>query len=200
METTTGGGGRGMKKSIVVPGETICVVEEFLPGRGASAEPSGYVKSRILGKVEYDIKQREVHVRELKQVDRLERGDRVFAEVKDVQEKIAVAEAFAKLPNTPLKYRRTGVILARRNDSMENMVGIGDIVLVEVSSIYRGLITFDIYPPGCGVVLATCNQCGRLMEKRDNMLVCSRCGSRERRRTVLKYGKIEALEELLGAH
>jgi exosome complex RNA-binding protein Csl4 len=39
-----------------------------------------------------------------------------------------------------------------------------------------------------------------LMEKRDNMLVCSRCGSRERRRTVLKYGKIEALEELLGAH
>ena len=188
-----------MKKSIVVPGEKICVVEEFLPGRGTSADPNGYVKSRILGKVEYDIKQREVHVKHIKQVDHLERKDRVFAQIKDVQEKIAVAEAFAKLPDTFLKYRRTGVILARKNDNMENLVGIGDIAILEVSSIYRGLITFDIYPPGCGVVSATCNQCGRPMEKKDNMLVCSRCGNRERRRTVLKYGNIGPLKELLGA-
>jgi hypothetical protein len=115
-----------------VPGETICVVEEFLPGRGASAEPSGYVKSRILGKVEYDIKQREVHVRELKQVDRLERGGQGLRRGEGCAGKNSCRGGLCKASkHPPSNYRRTGVILARRNDSMENVVGIGDIVLVE---------------------------------------------------------------------
>ncbi len=187
-----------MKKTIALPGEPICVMEEFLPGRGVSADPNGVVKSRYFGKVYYDLNKREVSVVLFRESSILEEKDRVLAEVKDVQDKIAVAEAFAKFPDKPLKYRRTGVILARKNDQMETLVGVGDVVIVEVSSIYRGLVTFDIYEPGCGVLLAICSVCGKVLEKKDDILICKNCSNKERRRTVLKYGNIQLLKELVG--
>jgi len=187
-----------MKKSLAFPGEPICVIEEFLPGKGVISDVRGLVKSRYFGKVVYDMNSRKVSVTSLKENVELVKNDRVLAEVRDVQEKIAVAQAFAKLPDKPLKYGRTGVLIAHRNDQMENLVGVGDIAVVEVASIYRGIVTFDIYRPGCGVLLATCSVCGRALEKKNNGLKTNHCGNRERRRTVLKYGSLELLAELVG--
>ncbi|MEM4281085.1 MAG: exosome complex RNA-binding protein Csl4 [Candidatus Caldarchaeum sp.] len=187
-----------MKKTLVFPGEPICVVEEFLPGRGVTLDAKGVVKSQFFGKVVYDMNNREVNVTSFKENYGLAKNERVLAEVKDVQEKIAVAEAFAKLPDKPLKYRRTGVLVSRRNDQMENLVGVGDIAVMEVTSIFKGIITLDIYRPGCGVLLASCSVCGRVLEKKNHVLLCGRCGNRERRRTVLKYGNLQVLAELVG--
>ncbi|MCS7129706.1 MAG: exosome complex RNA-binding protein Csl4 [Candidatus Caldarchaeum sp.] len=186
-----------MRKNLVIPGETVCVIEEFMPGEGVAADQAGLVKSLYLGRVVYDMNKRCVNVLTIKESYELKAKDRVVAEVKDVQEKIAVARAFVKLPDKPLKHTRTGVLLARRNDVMEDVVGVGDIAVLEVSSIYRGILTFDVYKPGCGVVLAFCSICRRTLEKKDQFLVCSGCGSRERRRTVLKYGNTQLLKELV---
>ncbi len=186
-----------MKKTIVLPGEPICMIEEFLPGKGVSVDPNGIVKSLYFGKVYYDLNKREVSVVLFGEKNVLEEKDIVLAEIKDVQDKIAVAEAFAKFPDKPLKYRRTGVILAKKNDQMDELVVEGDVVIVEVSSIYRGIVTFDIYKPGCGVFLAICSACGRVLEKKERLLVCKNCGNKERRRTVLKYGNLELLKELV---
>jgi exosome complex component CSL4 len=188
----------GLRKKLVVPGEVLCVLEEFLPRLGAFVNGEGKVKARFLGEAVYDLKSKEVSVKPLKQIIDLRPGDRVIAEVKDVQDKIAVAEAFLKLPNTPLKYRRTGVLVAKRNDVLDNLLGIGDIAVLTVRGVYRGLNTFDVYSPGCGVMLAICSVCGNVLDKRDNVLVCSRCGNRERRRTVLKYGNLDVLKQLVG--
>ncbi|MEM0443089.1 MAG: exosome complex RNA-binding protein Csl4 [Candidatus Caldarchaeum sp.] len=186
-----------MRKTMVVPGEPVCVIEEFLPGDGVIVNSSGLVKSVYVGQVSYDMNKRYVNVVNVKEKQELRARDRVVAEVKDVQEKIAVARAFVKLPDKPLKHRRTGVLLGRRNEQMEDVVGIGDIAVLEVASIYRGLITFDIYKPGCGVVLAFCSVCRRPLEKKDQLLFCGKCGSRERRKTVLKYGNDQLLRELV---
>ncbi|MCS7136944.1 MAG: exosome complex RNA-binding protein Csl4 [Candidatus Caldarchaeum sp.] len=185
-----------MRKRIVVPGEVLCVTEEFLPKKGAVADEYGRVKSRFLGEAIYDYKMKEVEVRPLKEQASLGPKDRVIAEVKDVQERIAVAEAFVKLPDKPMKYGRMGVILGRRNDSLENILGFGDIAVLNVLSVYRGLVSFDVYSPSCGVILAMCSICGNVLDKRDNVLVCGKCGNRERRKTVLKYGNLQILKQL----
>lgn len=187
-----------MKKKFVVPGEVLCVAEEYLPLEGVFADQRGFIKSRFLGQALYNLRMKEVKVLPLKEIVSLGPRDRVIAEVRDVQERIAVAEAFVKLPETPMKYRRMGVILGRKNDALENIVGIGDIALLNVVNVYRGLVTFDIYSPGCGVMLAMCSVCGNVLDKRNGILVCSRCGSRERRKTVLKYGNLEILKQLMG--
>jgi len=185
---------------IVVPGEPICVIEEFLPGKGTLVERDGVIKAKYVGKVVYNFNDRTVSVNAEKVVDLLEKDDRVVAEIVDVQRKIAVAEAFAKLPDEPLKYRRTGVLVVRRTDQIENLVGVGDIAILQVVSVFRGIVTFDIYRPGLGVLIAMCSVCGRLLEKKDHTLVCSRCGNRERRKTVLKYGNLQLLKELVSTN
>lgn len=187
-----------MKKKIVTPGEVLCVEEEFLPKYGVFSDEEGRVKSQFLGIVSYDLKAKEVMVQPAKEVISLGPKDKVVAEVKDVQERIAVAEAFVKLPAKPMKYSRMGVIVGRKNDALENIVGIGDIAVLNVVNVYRGLVTFDIYAPGCGVMLAMCSVCGNILEKRNNLLFCPKCGNRERRKTVLKYGNLQVIKQLVG--
>ncbi|MEM0349492.1 MAG: exosome complex RNA-binding protein Csl4 [Candidatus Caldarchaeum sp.] len=190
--------GSGLRKRLVVPGEVLCVTEEFLPRLGAFVNGDGNVKARVVGEAVYDLKAKEVSVKPVKEIIDIRPGDRVIAEIKDVQEKIAVAEAFVKLPSTPLKYRRTGIVVAKRNDVLENMLSVGDIAILAVRGVYRGLNTFDIYSPGCGVMLAICSVCGGVLDKRDNFLTCGKCGNRERRKTVLKYGNLDILKQLVG--
>jgi len=196
METSSPA--QNLRKRSVVPGEVLAVVEEFVPAEGVFTDELGRLKSRWLGEAFFDLKAKEVKVQPAKSIVAINPRDRVVAEVKDVQERIAIAEAFIKLPNIPLKYRRTGVILGRRNDSLENIIGIGDIALLNVVNIFRGMVTFDIYSPGCGVMLAMCSVCGSVLEKKENLLVCGKCGNRERRKTVLKYGNMELLKQLAG--
>ncbi|MCS7110327.1 MAG: exosome complex RNA-binding protein Csl4 [Candidatus Caldarchaeum sp.] len=192
------GADTSVKRKFVVPGEVLCVAEEYLPLEGVFADEGGFVKSRFLGEALYNLRMKEVKVLPVKEIVSLGARDRVIAEVRDVQERIAVAEAFVKLPDKPMKYRRMGVILGRRNEALENIVGIGDITVLNVVNVYRGLVTFDIYSPGCGVMLAMCSVCGNVLDKRDSVFVCGRCGSRERRKTVLKYGNLQVLKQLMG--
>ena len=133
-----------------------------------------------------------------KQLEAVKPGDRLLARVRDVQDKIAVLEALAKIDGTPLKYPRTGVVIARRGENLDNVVGVGDYAIVEVSSIYYGLITFDLYGHALGCIASLCSRCGSILEKRGNMLECGKCGSRERRKLALKYGSLnQFIEEMV---
>ncbi|MEM3096482.1 MAG: exosome complex RNA-binding protein Csl4 [Nitrososphaerota archaeon] len=176
---------------MAVPGDKLCVIEEYVPGLGTKALDDGRVYASVFGVVEYDRVNRDVRVKPIRQPESISKGERLLAFVKDVQDKIAVASAIARLGGRPLRYPRTGVILARRGEMLDNVVGVGDLILVTVSSIFNGMITFDISPPGCGCILAVCSRCGSTLEKRGNILECLRCGNRERRKLVLKYGDME---------
>lgn len=127
----------------------------------------------------------------LKSLDTVSKGDRLIAVVRDVQDKIAVAEAISRPGGRPLRHTRTGIILTKRGEVLDDVVGVGDLVVVGVSSIFNGLITFEITCPGCGCILSACSQCGGQMERRGPLLECVKCGRRERRRLALKYGDLD---------
>jgi exosome complex RNA-binding protein Csl4 len=137
------------------------------------------------------MEKREVHVLPFRSLDVVSKDERLIAVVRDLQDKIAVAEAIARPGGKPLRHPRTGIILARRGDTLDDMVGVGDLIVVGVSSIFNGLITFDLTCPGCGCILAACSQCGGQMERKGPLLECSKCGRRERRRLALKYGYLD---------
>jgi len=186
-----------VKKGLVTPGEPLCVIEEYSPGGRTEASPNGLVYSTLLGTPTFDRMRRIVAVRPIRPLEDLRKGDLVLIEIRGVQEKIAVAQIVAK-DNRSLKHPRSGVIIGRRTEPIEGSVGIGDLLLAVVSANFNGLLTLDIHGTGLGVILAVCDTCGGTLQKSGPILVCSRCGRRQRRKTHPDYGNVDKILSLLG--
>jgi len=181
------------KEEIVVPGEDICIIEEFIPKEGVKAGPDGRVYSILLGKPIFDIKNHEIYVEPVKTVESIRKGDYVVAEVKNIQDRIAIVKIIGKISKGPLKYSRTAVIVGRRNGELDEMIGIGDIIVGFVANVKNGMITLDIYNHNCGVLIAKCNVCNRPLIKRGRELYCNRCKRVEKRKILIDYGNINKL-------
>ena len=176
---------------IVAPGEPICVAEEFMPGENVRLHEDGVVASILQGRVSYDLRRRVVNVRPLKRVEEIKVGDTVLGEVKEVQDKIAITNILSVNSST-LKHQRVAVILPspRMRGNMKDYVGIGDLVVASVTTIFTGIIGLSIWKPGLGVVYAICNKCSGTLKRVGRTLICTRCGEREKRKIVPYYGNL----------
>ncbi|HIQ29483.1 MAG TPA: hypothetical protein EYH45_02850 [Candidatus Caldiarchaeum subterraneum] len=185
-------------EKIVVPGEPVCVIEEFTPKTGVVINSNGSVSSIYVGKPLFDFKRREVSITPVKNVETIRKGDYVVAEVKHVHERVAIASILGKIPTGPLKYPRTAVVLSRREKSIEDALGVGDILVGLVINTKNGMVTVDISPYNCGVLLSKCNTCGRILVKKVKELYCQRCRKTEKRKTLIDYGNTNKLLNYVG--
>ena len=185
---------------VVAPGEPICVQEEFNPGENTSLDKRGIVSSRILGKVSYDRSRREVRVKPLKNPEGVKIGDVVLAQVKEVQDKIAVVNILST-NGRPLKHPRTAVIIPGRGRSgrgdMKEVVGVGDLIMAQVVTSFMGVIGLSIWKPNLGVALGICDKCSGILTKTRRGLICSRCGEKHKRKIVPSYGNLDRLVSML---
>lgn len=193
-----------MKESkIAVPGEKVCIIEEFLPGKGARQSADGIVYATVVGRLLYDMRKREVSVKPMKELDSISTGDIVLGEVKELQSKMAVIRLMGK-NGRGLKYPQTAMLLAdAKSGALDNHIGIGDIIIGKVSQIHLDMIYISIWEHGLGVVLAVCDHCGMLMERyqreRDKYnLLCPKCGRKGSRKIVNYYGVVKKLYSWLG--
>ena len=184
---------------IVSPGEPICVEEEFLPGENTRLHEDGIVASKTYGKVKYDRHSRKVRVEPLKTLDEIKVGDMVLAEVKEVQDKVAVVEIIS-VNNRPLKHARTAFILPapKMKGTMDDYVGVGDLVIAMVINVFAGVIGLTIWRQGLGAIYSLCDSCGGLLKRTQKGLVCTRCGKREKRKIVHYYGNMARLVSIVG--
>ncbi len=184
---------------IVSPGQPICVEEEFLPGENTKLHGDGVVASITYGRVRYDRRARKVKVEPLKPVEEVRVGDTVLAEVKEVQDKIAVVEIIS-VDGRPLKHPRTAFILPapRMRGTMDEYVGVGDLVVAVVINIFAGVIGLTIWRQGLGAIYSLCDSCGGLLKRTQKGLVCTRCGKREKRKIVHYYGNMARLASMVG--
>ena len=180
-------------EKIVVPGEPVCVIEEFIPRMGVKVTSNGSVNAIYVGKPVFDLKRHEVSITPVKNVETIKKGDYVVAEVKNMHDRIAIASVLGKISKGPLKYPRTAVVLARREKSIEDVIGVGDILIGLVINAKNGMVTVDISPYNCGVLLAKCNTCGRVLVKKGKELYCQKCQKTDRRKTLIDYGNINKL-------
>ena len=181
------------------PGEPICVAEEYMPGENVELDKGGVVVSVLRGRVSYDHNRRVVRVEPLKLVEKLRVGDKVLAEVKEVQDKIAIASILS-VNGRNLKHPRTAVILPNpgMRKTMDQYVGIGDLAVASVVTTFMGVIGLSIWRQDLGVVLARCDKCSGILKKVRRNLICARCGSTGKRKIVPQYGSIAYLISMMG--
>jgi len=184
---------------VVTPGEPICVEEEFSAGENVKLHGDGVLASVISGVVHYDHSRRVVSVKPLKQVEDVKVGDQVLAQVREVQEKIAIATIISA-NGSALKHPRTGVIIPGKGVRIEDMrqhLGVGDLVVASIVTDFMGVIGLSIWRQDLGVVLGICQRCSGVLLRSRRVLLCARCGEEQKRKIAPYYGNLERLASMM---
>jgi len=176
----------------VVPGEELCVVEEFTPGDG-TYERNGRVYSMRVGLALYDFVSRRVHV-----VTSLEKctvipkaGNIVYGQVVSLKDDIASVKIMEVENTRKFSGIFSGVLHISQVSknyikTIDEAIKVGDIIRAKVVTSWSPyqLTTKHVT---LGVVLALCSKCGSPLWKVAEKLVCRKCGNIESRKVSTKY-------------
>jgi exosome complex component CSL4 len=178
---------------LVVPGDRLGVIEEFVPDAGTYVK-DGVIYSKVIGRVLVDLIHRRVQVHQLigpSKVPAL--GATVLAQVSNAQNDSAGARIF-EIGEEEINGVFTGVlhvsdVALRYVDSMYDVCKAGDIIRAKVVSEKNRTYHLSTKEKNLGVVYAFCSNCGTLLEPRRQAMHCPRCGRIEKRKTASDYGK-----------
>lgn len=181
-----------MSDNIVLPGDVVGVVEEYV-GEGFVYEDRGVLRAATVGVVQRDPTKHVVKVeRKAKMPNIPTKGDIIYGVVSDVKPKMVVVD-LVSMGRRVFQPPFTGLlpismISDSRIDSAENLFTESDIVVARVESSSSPFI-ITTRSPEFGVILARCRNCGAMLEydTRTRVLVCSVCGSRDRRKLSSNY-------------
>jgi len=178
---------------LVVPGEELCVIEEFAPGDGAY-EKNGKVYSSRTGVALYDFITRKVQV--LSTYDKMSLAPKVglivYGQVYTVHDEIANVkiteiEGHKKLSGTFSGVLHVSQVSRSYIKKMDDAVKPGDIIRAKVLTSWNPYQLTTRHST-LGVVLALCSKCGSLLWKsKSGKLVCKKCGNVEERKLSSKY-------------
>jgi len=180
---------------IVVPGDRLGVIEEFLPGPG-TYESEGTIYSAATGRALMDLLNKQVSVYPKAHVTRVPHvGSLVLGQVSDVQSKQANIRIFKVGDHSlsgffsgPL---HIGDVSPRYVESMYEACRAGDIVRAKVISEKNRTFHLTTNEKDLGVVYAFCSRCGHSLTQRRFIMRCPECDNTERRKTAADYGKGE---------
>ncbi|MEM2021101.1 MAG: exosome complex RNA-binding protein Csl4 [Zestosphaera sp.] len=184
-----------LNKLRLVPGEEVCVLEEFLPGNG-TYEHEGIVRSTIVGRPLIDLDIRVVEVRpSSNRVYMPTAGSIVYGIVSLVKDEYALARIYCDAKCRKYLTTFTGILYVSQISDMYvrsvyELVRPGDVVKAKSLSDtppYR----LTLKERQLGVVLAYCSVCGAKLVKHGNTLSCPACKSSENRKTAPEYNNIK---------
>lgn len=187
----------GVQKSrqgdIVMPGDKICVIEEYLPGPGAYSDHDGWVRSSIIGRIVIDRNQRTVTVRQIRNRPFVPKpGDIVIGVVASMSDDLAFVNIIRIEGKQSSSTSFTGVIhISQANDkyieTLYDAIRVGDIVRAKVLN-DKTPYQLSLKGPQFGVIAAMCSKCGGMLKKKsEELMVCPRCGNVEKRKVSIKY-------------
>ncbi|MFQ6095932.1 MAG: exosome complex RNA-binding protein Csl4 [Candidatus Bathyarchaeia archaeon] len=177
----------------VTPGEKLGVIEEFISSTGTYVK-DGSIFSRVVGRVLMDLMNKKVSVYPLARGACVPRvGNIVTGNVRSVQDSISILRIF-KIGTRRLSGFFSGVIHIsdcsfRYVDSMFDVCRMGDIARAKVISEKNGAYHLTLKGENLGVLYAFCSSCGHILTRKRARMVCENCGSIERRKTAMDYGR-----------
>ncbi|MEM0026410.1 MAG: exosome complex RNA-binding protein Csl4 [Ignisphaera sp.] len=181
-----------MANKIVVPGEFLCTEEEFIAYIGTYAE-NGVVRAIITGHPVFDLINRRVYIKPVKDVKMPKSGDVVIGLVEQMRDEIAMIRLIGYDINKPFKHEFRSVLhisqaSSSRIQSLYDVVRIGDIVRVRILNSYIPYVV-TAKDAKLGVIAAYCSRCGAplVKEKDRDILRCSFCGNVETRKIAPDY-------------
>jgi exosome complex component CSL4 len=182
------------KRKIVMPGETLATAEELVAGEG-TFEEDGYIKASRIGEYVADAKYKTAIVKPLTNVPTvLKVGDTVFAEIKNVKSQMAIADVVHVLNkdrsiagNASATLHVSEISKEYVKDAMSEYKT-GDIIRARIIQTTPSL-QLSTKGKTFGVIKALCRDCRSFLQKKGEILECKNCGSRERRKIAVDYGK-----------
>lgn len=182
----------------VVPGDEVCIIEEFLPGIG-TYESSGIVRSAFIGEVSIDMNIRVVSVKPRVRVPTLPtKGVVVYGVVAVVKDEYAIVRILAEANGHKYQNVFTGLLhITQASEgyvkNLYDVLRVGDLVKAKVLN-DNPPYNLTVRDRKLGVLLAFCGNCGLTLDKSNNdTLKCRRCGNIEKRKLSIDYGKIKGL-------
>jgi len=182
-----------MEKSdqIVLPGDKIAVLEEFMAGEGAY-EADGAVYASTVGKVEKDMRNRVVMVRPLNPPLVLQKGDMVYGRVTDIRSPIITVEILKVkgfnrgVSGDHIASLHISKVSKGYTTDIRDDVRIGDVIIAEVAQVKPSLQLFTARAH-LGVVRARCAKCRGYLVKKGRDLYCPKCEHTEPRKLAKDY-------------
>jgi exosome complex component CSL4 len=180
-------------EDLVIPGDRIGVIEEFVPSEG-TYEESGTIFSAQVGIVMIDKGEKKVKVyRKLARPIPPRDGDIAIGKIMAVHKQVAEV-SIARIRKQSLSSTISGLIHISQvsdeyTESLDSEFKPGDIVRAKV--INADHIPYQLSTAGStlGVLYTLCSQCGTPLVRTGAKLSCPTCYNVETRRISLNYGK-----------
>ncbi len=180
--------------TLVLPGERLGVIEEFIPDSGTYVR-DGVIYSKIVGRALMDMLNRRVSVYPLLEGAVVPKvGTTVVGQVGNAQSD----NVLVRIIQVGKKKKSTGVfsgilhisdVSDRYIDSMNDATKPGDIIRAKVISEKNQIFHLSTADKNLGVLYGFCSLCGSFLEQRRQEMHCTKCGNVERRKTAVDYGK-----------
>ena len=181
---------------LVVPGERLGVIEEFVPDSGTYVK-DGVIYSKIVGRELVDLQSRRVSVYPAAEGAVVPKvSGVVLGQVGNAQSDNVLVKIF-KVGNKKISGEFGGIlhisdVSDRYVTSMNDVCKPGDIVRAKVISEKNRVFHLTTNDKNLGIIDAFCSRCGSLLEPDRYELHCPKCGNIEKRKLAPDYGK-EAL-------
>ena len=178
---------------LVLPGERLGVIEEFIPDSGTYVE-DGIIYSKVIGRALVDLVSKKVSVYPLVRKEITPSvSSTVIGQVGNAQSDNVLVKIY-KIGSHSVSGNFNGVfhisdVQERYVDSMTDVCKPGDILRAKVISDKNKTYHLSTKDSGLGVLYAFCSRCSRLLESDRYDMKCPNCGNIERRKSALDYGK-----------
>lgn len=178
---------------LVVPGERLGVIEEFVPDSGTFVK-DGVIFSKIVGRSLVDLQTRRVSVYPAVEGAVFPKvGSIVVGQIGNAQSDNVLVRIF-KVGNKEISGEFGGIlhisdVSDRYVTSMGDVCKPGDIVRAKVISDKNRIFHLSTNDRSLGIVDAFCSRDGALLEPDRYELRCPKCGNIEKRKLAPDYGK-----------
>ncbi len=181
---------------VVIPGEVLGTEEEFLPGEGTSTDKEGNIRAVVAGKVNVD-ENRQITISSSDVLQKIKVGDVVYGMVEEMFESVAFITMEHKASPSSKQITHTSAIIPVSEiqegyiECIRDAIHVGDFVKAVVTELTPFRVVLSLKPKGMGVVQAFCSYDRQPMDLKGDVLVCSKCGQREKRKLGTPYGEYE---------
>ena len=182
---------------LVLPGERLGVIEEFIPDSGTYVK-DGIIYSKIVGRALMDLLNKRVSVYPVQEGAIVPKvSSTVIGQVGNAQtdnvlvQILKVRKGKKKPTGTFSGILHISDVSDRYVNSMNEACKPGDIIRAKVISEKNQIYHLSTNDKDLGAIYAFCSVCSTLLEQRRHEMVCPKCGNIERRKTAFDYGKEE---------
>lgn len=184
------------KDKMVLPGDQVSTSEELLPGDG-TYEEDGIIRASIVGIYFVDKKHKKAVIKPLTSTPvEIKKGDIVLADVNSVRSSMVIADVIhVKGKNRPVSGDTNGTLRVAEISQAyvkdpATEYSPGDIIRAKITQV-KPSVQLTTKGNDLGVIKGLCKKCRKTLERKGNILECSNCGNKEKRKLANDYGKYD---------